>query len=268
MKPRPLSPIGFLAICIISTLMVLSVDAKGEEPANRGVGRAGVIPLAVSPLPPETYGTASQTVMVIGSYMFEGIDSATTFQQWNGINRYISNGGGCCALAHPLLPNGALVEKIELQACDTSDTDWVTAGLYTCATLGQECSLGGEGALVATGTGMPATPGCGNFASTLAIPIQVDNQNPLAVEVTTGTTFATTFSAVKLYYRLQVSPAPGVASFSDVPTDYWAFQWIEALKASGITVGCTPSTYCPEDPVTRAQMAVFLAKALGLHWPN
>ncbi len=268
MTPRRVLPAGFLAICILSTLVVISGAANGEEPANRGVGRAEVGPLGVSRLPPETYGTASQTVMVMGSYMFEADAPATTIQPGIGIERYITSGGGCCAVAHPVLPSGALVEKIELRACDTSDTAWVTAGVYTCETPGQGCSLGGVGAMVQTGGGFPDMPGCGNFASTLNIPIQVDNQNPLSVVVSTGPTTATTFSAVKLYYRLQVSPAPGVATFSDVPTSYWAFQWIEALKASGITVGCTPSTYCPEDPVTRAQMAVFLAKALGLHWQN
>ena len=44
----------------------------------------------------------------------------------------------------------------------------------------------------------------------------------------------------------------------------------EALKASGITGGCSvsPPLFCPADPLTRGQMAVFLAKALGLHRPN
>ena len=39
---------------------------------------------------------------------------------------------------------------------------------------------------------------------------------------------------------------------------------IEAIAAAGITQGCTPSTYCPADPVTRAQMATFLDRALDL----
>jgi hypothetical protein len=30
----------------------------------------------------------------------------------------------------------------------------------------------------------------------------------------------------------------------------------------------TPPLYCPDNPVTRGQMAVFLATALGLHWKN
>jgi len=63
-----------------------------------------------------------------------------------------------------------------------------------------------------------------------------------------------------------VSPAPGSATFNDVPTNHAFFQFIEALSASGITGGCqaAPPLYCPDTPVTRGQMAVFLAKALGL----
>ncbi len=45
------------------------------------------------------------------------------------------------------------------------------------------------------------------------------------------------------------------------------FQFIEALYASGITAGCGGGNYCPDSPLTRGQMAVFLAKALGLQWP-
>ncbi len=37
--------------------------------------------------------------------------------------------------------------------------------------------------------------------------------------------------------------------------------WIEALAAEGITGGCGGGNYCPNNPVTRQQMAVFLLKA-------
>ena len=50
----------------------------------------------------------------------------------------------------------------------------------------------------------------------------------------------------------------------DVPTDYWADTWIKQLVAEGITVGCGNGNYCPESPVTRAQMAVFLVRTFGL----
>jgi S-layer family protein len=40
------------------------------------------------------------------------------------------------------------------------------------------------------------------------------------------------------------------------------------LASAGITGGCGPGSYCPDAAVTRGQMAVFLATALGLHFPN
>jgi hypothetical protein len=55
-------------------------------------------------------------------------------------------------------------------------------------------------------------------------------------------------------------PAP-TGAFSDVPTNYWAAAWIEQLADEGITAGCGGGNYCPTNPVTRDQMAVFLLKA-------
>lgn len=59
-------------------------------------------------------------------------------------------------------------------------------------------------------------------------------------------------------------PLP-MPTFEDVPPSHWAYAHIEALAQAGITGGCSadPPGYCPDDPVTRAQMAVFIAKALG-----
>jgi len=39
---------------------------------------------------------------------------------------------------------------------------------------------------------------------------------------------------------------------------------INRLATSGVTAGCSGSLFCPADPVTRAQMASFLGRALGL----
>lgn len=73
---------------------------------------------------------------------------------------------------------------------------------------------------------------------------------------------------VRITWHRQVSPPPATPTFGDVPTSHPFFQYVEALAASGITAGCGGGDYCPDSPVTRGQMAVFLAKALGLHWPN
>ncbi len=68
-------------------------------------------------------------------------------------------------------------------------------------------------------------------------------------------------------YQLQVSPAPGTATCGDVLTSHPFFQFVQALAASGITGGCGGGNFCPDNFVTRGQMAVFLSKALGLQWP-
>ncbi len=57
-------------------------------------------------------------------------------------------------------------------------------------------------------------------------------------------------------------PAVGASTgFNDVPSNYWSAAWIKQLAADGITTGCGAGNYCPDYPVTRAQMAVFLLKA-------
>jgi len=50
------------------------------------------------------------------------------------------------------------------------------------------------------------------------------------------------------------------SSFTDVPTTYWAWSYVEALADAGITTGCAPGQYCPGSLVTRAEMAAFLER--------
>jgi uncharacterized delta-60 repeat protein len=49
-------------------------------------------------------------------------------------------------------------------------------------------------------------------------------------------------------------------AFADVPCPSLFADWVEQLAAEGITVGCGGGNYCPSNPVTRAQMAVFLLR--------
>jgi hypothetical protein len=57
-------------------------------------------------------------------------------------------------------------------------------------------------------------------------------------------------------------PATGVV-FSDVPADAFAAAWIEQLAFMGITEGCASDLrmYCPDQPIIRDDMAVFLLRA-------
>ena len=53
--------------------------------------------------------------------------------------------------------------------------------------------------------------------------------------------------------------------FGDVPTEHWAYNHIMDIYNAQITAGCStdPLEYCPDDSVTREQMAVFIIRALG-----
>jgi hypothetical protein len=57
------------------------------------------------------------------------------------------------------------------------------------------------------------------------------------------------------------TPPAAIGLFTDVPPGAPFRNFIEALRNDGITAGCGPTTYCPEAPVTRAQMAAFLLRA-------
>jgi len=53
-------------------------------------------------------------------------------------------------------------------------------------------------------------------------------------------------------------------AFEDIPSEHWAKDYVYALEESGITGGCGDPGFCPDDPVTRAQMAVFIETSLGV----
>jgi hypothetical protein len=59
-------------------------------------------------------------------------------------------------------------------------------------------------------------------------------------------------------------PAAGGTVFADVPISHWAAAWIEQLAAEGITGGCGGGNYCPNQGVTRAEMAVFMKRTFDV----
>ena len=52
--------------------------------------------------------------------------------------------------------------------------------------------------------------------------------------------------------------------FTDVPVTDQFCKHVHYLWAKGIITGCGPTTYCPDDPVTRDAMAKFLTAAFNL----
>ncbi len=59
-------------------------------------------------------------------------------------------------------------------------------------------------------------------------------------------------------------PPPCTGIFADVPCSSPFAAWIEQLFHEGVTGGCGGGNYCPANPNTRGQMAVFFVKTFGL----
>ena len=70
---------------------------------------------------------------------------------------------------------------------------------------------------------------------------------------------------VKAYHGADFKPIPCAGTFADVICESTPnSDYIEQLYADGITTGCQagpPLLYCPDAPVTRAQMAAFITRA-------
>ena len=214
----------------------------------------------------DAYGTADASVTTIVSSSFTPRSSLT---QWaDDLDGFRSSPTANAVFRAGIpLPTGADVIGVELDACDTDPAGLVDMLVVECGppVNGPSCQP-----IVSFFTGAAATPGCGRFpAAGGMLPFTVRAGYTYMVDVTdTDTTAATRFRAVRFVWKRQVSMASGSSTFADVPNTHFAYRFIEALARSGVTGGCATGQFCPDAPVTRAQMAVFLATALGLHWPN
>ena len=59
-------------------------------------------------------------------------------------------------------------------------------------------------------------------------------------------------------------PACRTAMFADVPAGRPFCRFIEELARRGVVSGCGGGNYCPDQPVTREQMAVIVTATFGL----
>jgi hypothetical protein len=202
---------------------------------------------------------------VVPSYEFTPLDPTVT---WNSIGpfRYVTGGapeGPRELIAAVHLPDGASVTMIEVDGCDNSATGLYYGILWSVSPMG-----GAATQIIGSGSTGPST-GCAGIENFLINPVTINNAlNLYYLTIVNppfdGTAFVT---AVKVFYNLQVSRPPATATFNDVPTTDPGFQYIEALATAQITAGCGGGNFCPDAVVTRRQMAIFFAKALGLYWP-
>jgi hypothetical protein len=180
-----------------------------------------------------------------------------------GFGMYSTSPGGVAgAVAH--VPSGALLTYLELDYFDANDASDVRLNLYDCNYHGLDCQLID---LVQSSQ----SPGVGLAIADLTsknYTMDANARELVLTVLTLGGDGRTVFNGAYIGYKLQISPAPPVPTFADVPPDYTYYRAIEALAKSGITGGCGNGNFCPNQFVTRGEMAAFLARALGMHFPN
>jgi hypothetical protein len=173
-----------------------------------------------------------------------------------------------------ILPHGVDIAAVRVWGHDISGTDNIqiqlissclpdfAAAYPTLTVLSTATSSGSPDQFSVVATGLPAGTNL------------IDNQScAYRVEARHGPNDSTcntglAFSKLRIQWSRSIPVAPAVASFADVPTGAQFFAEVEALANTGITAGCTASNFCPENPVTRRQMAAFFARAFGLQPGN
>jgi hypothetical protein len=205
------------------------------------------------------FGTTNPIYVAIPEWQFWPLDSSVQYEDTGAPlrSRFPTGGGGFATDVS--LPAGALLDAMEFQYCDDR-----LPGSQPFALILHDRSQQDLG-IIQTVPGQ----GCTSAVEDLSGLQYTVGDFKLFLSIVFGSPSGTAesrFQGAAISYRLQVSPAPAPATFGDVPTTDAGFRYIEALAASGITGGCGGGNFCPGNPVTRRQMAVFLAKALGLSY--
>ena len=254
---------------LAAAAFLVAVSLRAEGPPTISLGSH-----KVQPQVPSDFGDRINILQIPASAFTPRCSGITTTYQGNGYMG-VGTDNSCSGPNGQLhaaveLPTGAKLYFINLYGYDDEAVADLSALLrgYTGGYDNDDAFIDIAGVSTAGVTGRQYTFS-NLFDYTVNNDVAYDSSGAaLNVLIYTGAGLDLGFRGVDIWWSRQVSPAPGVATFNDVPTGHPFFQFIEALAKSGITGGCSaaPPLYCPDNPVTRGQMAVFLAKALGLSW--
>jgi hypothetical protein len=242
------------AFCIAIVPACLAQKTAADQPTYSATG-------VIDP----NFGTSSDTVVSISSRDMQAYEPGGGVITDNGNGyRWMTAGTPKLFIGQINIPTGVTITGWSLDYCDADPAANFTATLY---------DFSGDNLFPTISTFIPPDrTGCG-IASAPAVNHQWDlnaGHQLMAYIFQTGGSVAGSikFRGAAVSYRRKISPAPGTATFLDVPVGSPYHRFVEALVAAGITGGCGGGNYCPDAPVTRGQMAVFLSAAVGLHWPN
>ncbi len=129
-------------------------------------------------------------------------------------------------------------------------TGTLPAGLSfgTVSTTRGSCNLVGTALSCSLGTLAPGS------SATILVPATppAPGSFPISVQVSGAETEADTTN--------NTAALTAVVDFGDVPPSHPFHNFVGRIARAGVTVGCGNGLYCPDSPVTRAQIAVFLLR--------
>jgi hypothetical protein len=197
----------------------------------------------------------------IPSADFTPYNSSTTYAYGNAGYRYLTAGSFMDAGIR--LPSGALLQIARLHYYDNDGAQNPRIIVFRFANPSSSTELCSLTPPSGTPGYTSSISGCSSINETIQ---NGPNSYVVRVALNSAAGSNSMFKSVRLWWRRQIRtglPNP----FSDIGSLPAEFQnSITALAASGITTGTTATTYSPSQAVNRGQMAVFLARALGLYW--
>ena len=240
----------YLLIPLLIGLFVFSSTAFAQEGSEDGAE----ILEPEERVEPDDFGTASWAVTFIPASEFVQRGSGTFLYSGGG---YIYATGGTTAWWAPVhIPNGVDIYAVRLYFYDGSGSNWQWfltryTGSNTTQDLGNASSSGSPG-----------------FTSGTFDPVHiVDNRFGYVVNAFQGAFGNTMRLRGARISWLRFISAGGAQIFDDVDGGPF-YSAINNMARAGITQGCPSppglNNYCPNQAVTRGQMAAFIARSLGL----
>ena len=246
-----------LALGVGIASAALAAEPKGVT------ARSGVATTRAKPSRPAEFGVTDYAVTSVFSGGMSADDTSLQVKANDFGYRYFPGGTGQL-IGSVSVPSGVVIDHIGFNTCDAAGGSF-TVYLY-------DSTFGTDFTTIGTFSSSANTCEILYNLDPLGYTYAANGGHNLEIYVSQGPTAATDgtdgVQSVEVWWRRQVSPAPAMPTFNDVPASDFGFQYVEALVSSGITGGCGGGNYCPDNPVTRRQMAIFIAKALGLHWPD
>ena len=244
----------------------LSGAVEGELAADRSGPAMAAERAALTPSSVDDFGVGNVNVLQIHASGFLPTQNTMTYDA----GFYFSSGtvSALFAWAPVQLPTGSKILNIGLYYDDTDPTPGnnISATLYAFPGFNASASNTVLAAASSSGSGGKGYAASPTIAYTVNNSVHAGGGAQLAVLVYAPG--GTKFKAIDVVWTRQLSPPPGSATFADVPPNDPFFAAVEAFARAGITGGCAPGNFCPNGVVTRAQLAKFLARALGLYWPD